>query len=170
MARKAKPAKPQHDKETFSWLGKAHEAYQMIVELLKTHFTPKLGIGDVRPVLRSPGKPVTWKAKLVTIPACVRGIMGEGHTNRVALIDRDWWDRSNSRERQGVLHALLAQAAKEEKIVVYASAVAAHGAYTQMLEDVVQHGYRQLKLQLHEAEEAFGIEPEPEPEKEAVAV
>jgi hypothetical protein len=156
MAR-LKPVKAQEPQATYGWLGKGHKAYKMVVGLLKTYYGERLGLGDVRPALRSGGKAVSWGAKLLSVPGPLRALQSEGPTNGVLLIDEAWWNGAGLREQEGVLHGVLAQAAKEERVVVYASAVAAHGAYTVQLEDVVQHGYKQLKLRLEEAEETWGI-------------
>ena len=125
---KAKPAKPRETQATYGWMYKGHEAYRTLMELVKTYYGVRLGLGDVRPVLRTGGKAVPWGAKLLSVPGPLRAIVGEGHTNAVVVIDGEWWGRASVKERQGVLHGVLAQAAKEERVVVYASAVAAHGA------------------------------------------
>jgi hypothetical protein len=155
--RAARKDKPVYPVEGWRWLGKADEAYQMVVELVKTYYAKELSIGDVRPMLRTPGKPVEWGCRLGSVPGHLRQVQVEGQTNRVVLVDRDWWEKADVRERQGRLHALLARAAKEKPVMVSESALRAHGAYTGEIRDVVEAGAKQLELELGEAKAAFPI-------------
>jgi hypothetical protein len=159
--------KPQYDAEVFELVdakGKWREIARMVAELVKTYFGSRLGLGDGLPVLRHPGKPVGWKAKVVRVPACLRSLIGDrARVNTVLLVDRDWWQRAESREQQGVLQSCLAQIAKEKALTVYPSVVQAQGGFTQELEDMGLHVAKQLKLLTDEALDAFKV-PKVEPE------
>jgi hypothetical protein len=155
--RKRRADKPTYDAEVFSWLAKGHEAFELVKWLIASYFKKELTLGDVRPMFREPGRPVEWGCRLGSVPGHLRQVQVEGQTNRVVLIDRDWWVKAGEQERKGRLHALLARAAKEKPIEVSESALRAHGAYTGALRDIAEVGAKQLELELHEAEEAMGV-------------
>ena len=162
----------EHPKETWSWLAKGHEAFELVDELLGTHFAGRLTVADARPLLRDGGKPVTWGCKLVSVPSYLKPLQVEGHTDRVLLIDKTWWTGASLQERKGRVHAALARAMKEKPVEISESALRAHGLYAVELRDVAEVGARQLTLELDEAKRSFELggetsagDPAPEPEQ-----
>lgn len=148
----------QYDAEVFGWLDKGHAAFVLVKELLGNFFKGKLALHDVRPMLRTPGKPVEWGVRLASVPGHLRQVQVEGPTNRVLLIDKAWWESAGDQERKGRVHACLARAAKEKPVQVSESALRAHGAYLGEIRDIVEAGARQLELEFGEAKAAFGVE------------
>jgi len=146
-----------HPKETWGWVAVGHEVYALVKELLTSHFARELTVADARPLMRDGGKPVTWGCKLGSVPSYLKSLQVEGHTDRVLLIDKAWWEKAGAQERKGRVHAVLARAAKERPVELSALALRAHGLYVGELRDLAEVGARQLTLELDEARAAFGV-------------